>query len=253
MNKLLICPILLWGLLPGSGTLFGEEAAAAALVAGSAKNTPPAEFLDALGKTAKARWRLYFRPPPPTPPVDRSKAALILGSLIAESHLIWQAGDSQQFRNNNQDLITYCRMIGVAEHIVPRLMTQGKMAEQEQWKELRQEITLTHSELCGALREMQDEDLSRLIDAGLWLRVLEVSASVELDAPAELAAEVHPSTLSAAHELRRSLAAVSAPLRGASRRLAELESLASALDGKLKPASGEEIQKQMQSLLDKER
>lgn len=143
----------------------------------------PAEFLDVLGKAAKARWRLLFRPPPPTPSTDRSRSALVLGSLIAESYIIWQTGDSQQYRNTNQEMVNYCRTLGLGEKIMPRLMAQGKMAEMEQWKELQQEIAEGHQELQRLLREMQDEDLALLIDTGLWLRLLEVSSTLIADLP----------------------------------------------------------------------
>jgi hypothetical protein len=143
----------------------------------------PAEFLDVLGKAAKARWRLLFRPPPPTPSTDRCRSALVLGSLIAECYLIWQAGDSQQYRNTNQEMVNYCRTLGLGESMMPRLMAQGKMAEQEQWKDLQQEISEGHQELQRLLREMQDEDLALLIDTGLWLRLLEVSSSLIADLP----------------------------------------------------------------------
>ncbi|MBL9133669.1 MAG: hypothetical protein JNG86_20840 [Verrucomicrobiaceae bacterium] len=143
----------------------------------------PAEFLDLLGKTAKARWRLLFRPPPPTPPTGRAQSALILGTLIAESYLIWQAGDAQQFRNTNQDIVSYCRTLGVAEKLMPCLMAQGKMAESEQWKELQLEIADGHQDLLRLLREMQDEDLALLIDTGLWLRILEIASKLAAESP----------------------------------------------------------------------
>ncbi len=143
----------------------------------------PADFLDLVGKSTKARWRLLFRPQPPTPPTDRARAALILGSLIGESFLIWQASDSQQFRNNNQDIVTYCRMLGVGEKLMPRLMAQGKMSEASQWKELRQEIHDSHEELLRLLRALKDDDLTLLIDTGLWLRMLEIASTVITDTP----------------------------------------------------------------------
>lgn len=144
----------------------------------------PGGFLEALGKAAKARWRLLFRPPPPSPSTDRCRSALVLGSLIAESYLIWQAGDSQQYRNTNQEMVNYCRTLGLGEKMMPRLMAQGKMAEREQWKDLQQEISEGHQQLQRLLHEMQDEDLALLIDTGLWLRLLEVSSTLIADLPA---------------------------------------------------------------------
>jgi hypothetical protein len=141
----------------------------------------PADFLDIIGQRTKARWRLLFRPPPPTPPTDRGRAALILGSLMADSFLIWQAGDAQQFRNNNQEVLSYCRMLGLGEKLMPRLMAQGKMAESNEWKELRHEIVDSHQVLIRMLREQKDDDLAVLIDLGLWLRLLEIVSSVVVE------------------------------------------------------------------------
>lgn len=151
-----------------------------AIVSPSASNADqtPADFLDLVGQRAKARWRLLFRPPPPTPPTDRGRAALMLGSLLGDSLLVWQAADSQQFRNNNQDVLTYCRMLGLGEKLMPRLMAQGKMAEDSEWKELRHEIVDGHQELVRMLREQKDDDLALMIDLGLWLRILEITSTI---------------------------------------------------------------------------
>ncbi|MDZ4402406.1 hypothetical protein [Prosthecobacter sp.] len=151
-----------------------------AIVSPSVSNADqtPADFLDLVGQRAKARWRLLFRPPPPTPPTDRGRAALILGSLLGDSLLVWQAADSQQFRNNNQDVLTYCRMLGLGEKLMPRLMAQGKMAEDSEWKDLRHEIVDGHQELVRLLREQRDEDLALMIDLGLWLRILEITSAI---------------------------------------------------------------------------
>lgn len=175
------------GLIACSGMLQGQTASPTSGLAVSptvnAVDPAPGDFLEVLGKTAKARWRLLFRPPPPPPSTDRSRSALVLGSLIAESYLIWQAGDSQQYRNTNQEMVNYCRTLGLGEKMMPRLMAQGKMAEMQQWKALHQEIAEGHHELQRLLRTMQDEDLALLIDTGLWLRLLEVSSTLIADLP----------------------------------------------------------------------
>lgn len=149
----------------------------------SASDQTAADFLDSVGKNTKARWRLLFRPPPPTAPTDRGRTALILGTLLGDSFLIWQAGDAQQFRNNNQEVLAYCRTLGLGEKLLPRLMTQGNLAEQSNWKELRQEIVDGHQEVMRLLREQMDEDLALLIDVGVGLRLLDIVTSLIIAAP----------------------------------------------------------------------
>ncbi len=143
----------------------------------------PADFLDAVGQKTKARWRMLFREPPPTPPTDRARTALILGTLLGDSYLVLQAGDSQQFRNNNQDVLAYCRTLGLGEKLLPRLMTQGNLAEKNAWPELRQEIIDGHQEALRLLHEQMDEDLALLIDIGLSLRLLEIISTIIGAAP----------------------------------------------------------------------
>ena len=149
----------------------------------SESDQTPADFLDAVGQKTKARWRMLFREPPPTPPTDRSRTALILGTLLGDSFLVLQAGDAQQFRNNNQDVLAYCRTLGLGEKLLPRLMTQGNLAEKNAWPELRQEIIDGHQEALRLLHEQMDEDLALLIDIGISLRLLEIVSTIIVAAP----------------------------------------------------------------------
>ena len=143
----------------------------------------PADFLEMAGRHTRARWRTLYRPQPPVPSTDRMKTGFTLGSLLGESYLIWEAGDAQQFRNNNQDIVSYCRTLGLGEKMRPRLMAQAKMAEMDEWKDLRQEIVDGHQELLRLLREQMDEDLAVLVDIGAWMRSLEIVSKLVIETP----------------------------------------------------------------------
>jgi len=143
----------------------------------------PADFLDLAGQHTKARWRTLYRPPPPGPMADRVKAAFTLGSLVGETFLIWQAGDAPQCRSNNQELATFCRILGLGEKMRPRLMAQAKMAEMDEWKDMRQEIVDGHQEIMRLLREQMDDDLALLVDIGAWMRALEIVSKLVQETP----------------------------------------------------------------------
>lgn len=147
------------------------------------KEQNPADFLEMAGRHTKARWRTLYRPQPPVPSTDRMRTSFALGSLMGESYLIWEAGDSQQFRNNNQDIVSYCRTLGLGEKMMPRLMAQAKMAEMDEWKDLRQEIVDGHQELLRLLRDQMDEDLAVLVDMGAWMRSLEIVSKLVIEIP----------------------------------------------------------------------
>ncbi|MDB6138411.1 MAG: hypothetical protein JWO94_1483 [Verrucomicrobiaceae bacterium] len=143
----------------------------------------PADFLDNVGLRVKARWRQMYREPPGPPPTARPLVAYSLGGLMADSFLAMEATDSQQFRNNNQDILSYCRVLGLGDKLAPRLMSEGKLAEQDQWATLRQEVVDGHQELCRFLREQRDEDLAVLVDMGIWMRMMDMVSGVVMESP----------------------------------------------------------------------
>ena len=143
----------------------------------------PADFLDGVGLRVKARWRQMYREPPGPPPTARPLAAYTLGSLLADNYLAIEATDTQQFRNTNQDILAYCRVLGVGDKIAPRLMAEGKLAELDQWTSLRQEVVDGQQELGRFLREQRDEDLAILVDLGVWMRMLDMVSGVVVDSP----------------------------------------------------------------------
>jgi hypothetical protein len=138
----------------------------------------PADFLEGIGRRVKARWRQLYRDAPPPPSTVRPASAFTLGSLMADSFLTLQALDAQQFRNNNQDVLNYCRVLGLSEKVAPRLMAQGKLAEEGNWEALRQEVVDGHQELCRVMHEQRDDDLAVLVDLGIWMRMLEMVSTV---------------------------------------------------------------------------
>lgn len=173
----------------------------------------PADFLEMAGRHTKARWRTLYRPQPPVPSTDRMKVGFTLGSLMGESFLIWEAGDSQQFRNNNQDIVSYCRTLGLGEKMMPRLMAQAKMAEMDEWKDLRQEIIDGHQELMRLLREHRDEDLAVLVDIGAWMRSLEIVSKLVVETPEVDKRSLCIGSPSLLAEMRQNFASLSEPTR----------------------------------------
>jgi len=173
----------------------------------------PADFLEMAGRHTKARWRALYRPQPPVPSTDRVKASFALGSLMGESFLIWEAGDAQQFRNNNQDIVSYCRTLGLGEKMRPRLMAQAKMAEMDEWKDLRQEIIDGHQELMRLLREQLDEDLAVLVDIGAWMRSLEIVSKLVVETPEVDKRSLCIGSPALLAEMRQNFASLSEPTR----------------------------------------
>jgi len=69
-------------------------------------------------------------------------------------------------------------VLGFSEKLAPRLMAQGKLAEEGNWEALRQEVVDGHQELCRVMHEQRDDDLAVLVDLGIWMRMLEMVSTV---------------------------------------------------------------------------
>ena len=143
----------------------------------------PLDYLEKVGQHTKARWRQLYRPPPPTPAPNRAKTAITLGSLVAEAFLCLQATDAQQFRNNHQEIMSYSKTLGLGEKLAPRTMAQSKMAEMEQWADLRDDLTEGYFQLKQLLVDQRDEDLAILLDLGVWMRTLEMVSTLVVEDP----------------------------------------------------------------------
>ncbi len=193
-----------------------EEFAAGVIIGGPAGWTieqTPVDYLDVVGLQAKARWRQLYREPPPLPHTERARCAFTLGSLISDALLALQGQDSQRIRNSNQDILAYCRVLGLGEKMSPRLMAQGKLAEQENWAALRQEAVDGHQELARLLREQHDEDLATLVDLGVWLRILEIASAVASASPDASTRHLCIGSVDLIADLQRRFGQLSEPVR----------------------------------------
>lgn len=173
----------------------------------------PADFLDGIGSRVKARWRQLYRDAPPPPSTVRPLSAFTLGGLVADSFLALQANDAQQFRNNNQDVMSYCRVLGLNEKLTPRLLSQGKLAEQDKWQDLRQEVVDGHQELCRVLHEQRDEDLAVLVDLGIWMRLLEMVSGIIADSDDATVWPLAIGSPALLHDLQARFAQITEPTR----------------------------------------
>lgn len=171
-HALLGCVLLM------SGHIVHAQSAGSAPAAAQTPGVLPADFLENAGKHVKARWRQLYRQPPPTPSTNRLHVAFTLGVLVADNYLALQAGDAQQFRNNSQDLLNYCRVLGLAEKVSPDVMACSKMAETEDWDALRGKMLQAQQRIEAMLVEQRDEDLAILVNLGMWFRLFDISASL---------------------------------------------------------------------------
>ena len=178
-------------LAAGTGQAFSQDKAkpsepaapAAAPAAPPKIGLMPADFLDNVGQQTKARWRQLYRDAPPIPTAERFRVAFILGSLVTDSYLALEAGDAQKFKNNSQDVLNYCKVLGLGEKLSPNTLAGAKMAEREDWPAVRKQIADAQQMIEKLLNDQHDEDLATLVHLGLWMRLFEITTSIVVNDP----------------------------------------------------------------------
>lgn len=141
----------------------------------------PADFLDNVGQQTKTLWRKLYRDAPPTPSSDRMRVAFTLGGLLADCYLTLQANDAQKFKDTNQDVQSYVRVLGLFEKLNPSLLAQRKMAEGEDWMNTRRQVGDVQVQIEKLLVAQKDDDLAILVDLGMWMRLFQITTSVFLN------------------------------------------------------------------------
>lgn len=136
----------------------------------------PAEFFAALDKIANPDWAAFYRDPVPTSYPVRSLAAVNLGTLVADGYVAVEAQDGQQVKNTGKDIITLARSLGVGEHVLGRGKSIGDFADKNDWSSLKEELDATTNEVRLAMAGQRDEGVIALINAGLWVRAIQVGS-----------------------------------------------------------------------------
>ena len=142
--------------------------------------TPP-ELFRSLSKAGSTRWRQLYRPPVPDLGSDRHRGALALGTVFADLYLAAEAADIQHLRNTGHDAVSLGRGLGVGEHLAPFMHELGVAADEGHWDQLRKRLQISLNDLNDRLHSQRDDDLVILIDLGMWLRVLEISAQAVVE------------------------------------------------------------------------
>lgn len=134
----------------------------------------PAEFFGAIDKVSRPDWAAFYRAPGPTSFPARPQTAFNLGVLVTDGYIAVEAQDGQQVKNIGKDIIALARALGVGENVLARGKSIADFADKNEWFALREELEATTNEVRRAMAGQRDEALASLIQAGAWVRALQV-------------------------------------------------------------------------------
>ncbi len=109
-------------------------------------------------------------------PLDRTKLALRLGTLIADGFIAVQTGNSDDVPTIASHLSRYAKALGAGERIKRHAAALLEHAEDKDLPKLKDALASTQRDVERELVSLRDPDLSQLISLGGWLEALEAAA-----------------------------------------------------------------------------
>ncbi len=109
-------------------------------------------------------------------PLDRSRLALRLGTLIADGFIAVQTGNSQDVEAISQHLSRYAKALGAGDRIKKHAAALLEHAKAKDLNKLKLALAATQRDVERELVGLRDPDLSHLISLGGWLQALDSAA-----------------------------------------------------------------------------
>jgi len=113
-------------------------------------------------------------------PLDRTKLAMRLGTLIADGFIAVQTGNSDDVPTIASHLSRYAKALGAGDRIKRHAAALLDHAKAKDLDKLKTALAATQRDVERELVSLRDPDLSHLISLGGWLEALE-AASIAVD------------------------------------------------------------------------
>ncbi len=113
-------------------------------------------------------------------PLDRSRLALRLGTLIADGFIAVQTGNSDDVPTIASHISRYAKALGAGERIKKHAASLLDHAKAKDLPRLKTSLAATQRDVERELASLRDPDLSHLISLGGWLQALD-SASIAVN------------------------------------------------------------------------
>ena len=109
-------------------------------------------------------------------PIDRSRIALRLGTLIADGFIAVQTGNSEDVPKIAAHISRYSKALGASEKIKVHAAELLEHAKAKDLPKLKRALASTQRDVERELARLRDPDLSHLISLGGWLEALDSAA-----------------------------------------------------------------------------
>ena len=110
-------------------------------------------------------------------PLDRSRLALRLGTLIADGFIAVQTGNADDVPDIASHISRYAKALGAGERVKKHVSSLLEFAQAKDLVNLKRALSATQLDVESELASLRDPDLSHLISLGGWLQALHSASS----------------------------------------------------------------------------
>ncbi len=152
------------------------------------------KIFDDLRKLRPLPYDELKRPLPEQPPQDRTKLALVMGTLLADGFFAVEAEQFFDLEPIGRSLLSHGKVLGSGTRISSHMKSMLEKGAVGQWSELKEELVQAQKDVEKEMVLIRDVDAANLISLGGWLRAFEIGCAASLNPydPAKAAALSKP-------------------------------------------------------------
>jgi hypothetical protein len=135
-------------------------------------------------------YEKLWRPIPNETPQSRAGIALLTGVVIADGFLAVAAEKPSRIEPCARALLRLTKGLGISDRVIRHGQGVIRLAADEKWPAVKQELVRSQAEVEAALIALKDEEIAHLIALGGWIRGLEIVSTEILRAYAPDRAQV---------------------------------------------------------------
>jgi len=130
----------------------------------------PSEIFSVLDKLGEPNWHQEERSVKTPDTTDRTRLALLFGSVVAEGFVAVQAQDRKAVEEIGREVIDLSKTLGIHKSVLPHAQAILDAADHSQWSTIRAEFDRTQKTVRQTMDKMRDAELSQCVSLGGWLR-----------------------------------------------------------------------------------
>jgi len=130
----------------------------------------PSEIFSVLDKLGEPNWHQEERSVKTPDTTDRTRLALLFGSVVAEGFVAVQAQDRKAVEDIGREVIDLSKTLGIHKSVLPHAQAILDAADHNQWPTIRAEFDRTQKTVRQTMDKMRDAELSQCVSLGGWLR-----------------------------------------------------------------------------------